>query len=77
MLSCCTEAELANLGYREMERKKMKVNYVMPFIPGTHTDKVMDIDRPLLWDILGLSDSKIFYLCRKDRKTERYCFSVS
>ena len=71
MLSCCTEAELAYLGYREMERKKMKVNHGMPSISGTHTDNIMDIDRLLLWDILGLSDSKILYLFMLQRQEDR------
>lgn len=70
ILSCGTEVELANLGYREMERKKMKVNHGMLSISGTHTDKLMDIDRLLLWDILGILDSKILYLFMLQRQED-------
>lgn len=46
----------------------------MPIISGTHTDKIMEIDRLLLWDILGLSDSKILYLFMLQRQEDRMLF---
>lgn len=48
----------------------MKVNHGMLSISGTHTDKLMDIDRLLLWDILGILDSKILYLFMLQRQED-------
>lgn len=62
---------LVDLGYREMEKKKIKLNHDLTSIPGMHTDKVMDIDRLLLRNILGLSDSKILYSFMMQRQEDR------
>lgn len=77
VLSCCNEVELVDLGHREMHKKKIKANHGLTSIPATHTDKVMDINRLLLRNILGLSDSKILYLFIYAAKTGRQKAFVS
>lgn len=54
-----------------MEKKKIKANHGPISIPGMHTDKVMDIDKLLLRNILGHSDSKILYLFMLQRQEDR------
>lgn len=51
-LSRCTGVELVDLGYREMEKKKIKANHGLKSIPSMHTDKVMDIAKLLLRNVL-------------------------
>lgn len=43
VLSCCTGVELIDLGYREIEKKKMKANHGLKSILGMYTDKIMNI----------------------------------